>query len=79
MVGYSNIDGLGQAGIERSFNNFLKESSEPLALTIDVRLQHVLRREVLKSMKDFTAKSRSRNFNECSNWRSSRGDIFARF
>ncbi|HRK97152.1 MAG TPA: penicillin-binding protein 2 [Alphaproteobacteria bacterium] len=57
MVGYSNIDGLGQAGIERSFNNLLKESSEPLALTIDVRLQHVLRREVLKSMKDFTAKA----------------------
>jgi len=57
MVGYSNIDGDGQAGIERSFNRLLKDSKEPLKLTLDIRLQHILRREVKKAIKDFTAKA----------------------
>lgn len=57
MVGYSNIDGKGQAGVERSFNNLLRTSGEPLTLTVDVRLQHIMRREVSRAMKDFTAKA----------------------
>lgn len=55
MVGYCNIDGDGLAGVERSFNHLLKTSKEPLKLTLDVRLQHIIRRELQKAIKDFTA------------------------
>lgn len=55
MVGYCNVDGDGLAGVERSFNHLLKTSKEPLKLTLDVRLQHIVRREVQKAIKDFTA------------------------
>lgn len=55
MVGYSDVDGNGLAGIERSFNGLLNESKEPLRLSIDVRLQHILRREVKRAITDFTA------------------------
>lgn len=57
MVGYSNIDGKGQAGIERSFDQLLKDNKTPLQLTIDTRLQHIVRREVGQAIKDFTAKA----------------------
>ena len=55
MLGYTDIDGKGQAGIERSFNKYLAMGEEPLQLTIDIRLQHALRREILKTIKDFNA------------------------
>ncbi|MEK7802001.1 MAG: penicillin-binding protein 2, partial [Pseudomonadota bacterium] len=55
MVGYTDIDGNGLSGIERSFNGLLKQSSDPIQLTLDVRLQHILRREVKKAISDFTA------------------------
>lgn len=56
LVGYTNIDDRGLAGLERSFDKHL-HSGEELKLTLDVRLQHVLHREVSKAMKDFTAKA----------------------
>ena len=55
MVGYSDVDGNGLAGIERSFNQLVKESKEPIRLSIDIRLQHILRREVKRAITDFTA------------------------
>lgn len=55
MVGYSDVDGNGLAGIERSFNTLLNGSKDPLRLSIDVRLQHILRREVNRAISDFTA------------------------
>lgn len=55
MVGYSDVDGNGLAGIERSFNALLNDTKEPLRLSIDVRLQHILRREVKRAISDFTA------------------------
>jgi cell division protein FtsI (penicillin-binding protein 3) len=54
MVGYSDLDGNGLAGIERSFNKLLNDSKEPLQLSIDIRLQHILRREVKRAITDFT-------------------------
>jgi len=57
MVGYSDVDGKGLAGIERSFNTLLSQSKDPLRLSIDVRLQHILRREVKSAINDFTAKA----------------------
>jgi len=55
MVGYSDIDGNGLAGIERSFNALLVKSEDPIRLSIDVRLQHILRREIKRAIADFTA------------------------
>ena len=57
IVGYANIDGKGQAGIELSFNNLLRGSNDPLQLTIDVRLQHIMKREIKAAMKAYTAKA----------------------
>ncbi len=54
MVGYTTIDRKGLAGVERSFDNYLN-NGDALSLTIDLRLQHVLRRELAKAVKDFSA------------------------
>ena len=56
MVGYGSVDGQGLAGIERSFNDLLVKGGKPLALTLDIRLQHILRREAKKAISDFSAK-----------------------
>ncbi|MFA7276470.1 MAG: penicillin-binding protein 2 [Pseudobdellovibrionaceae bacterium] len=53
MVGYTDIDGKGLGGVERSFNKLLETSQDTLELTLDMRFQHVLRREVKKAMTDF--------------------------
>lgn len=57
MVGYSDVDGRGLAGVERSFNKIIAADKQPIKLTLDIRLQHILRRELQKTMNDFTAKA----------------------
>ena len=54
MLGYASLDNQGLAGIERSFDGLLSQGRD-VKLTLDVRLQHVLRREVLGAMEDFEA------------------------
>lgn len=54
MVGYTSVDNRGLAGIERSFNRRLGDGNS-LELTLDVRLQHALRREMEKAVHDFAA------------------------
>jgi len=53
IVGYSSIDDHGLAGLEASFDKLLLENNEPLVTTIDVRIQHALRREVGAAIKQF--------------------------
>ena len=55
IVGFTNIDGHGLMGIERSFDPQLLKGGAPLALSLDVRLQHILRRETRKTIADFSA------------------------
>jgi len=55
IIGYAGVDNQGLAGIERSFDNLLL-SGESLALSIDVRLQHVLKRELSGAVEKFEAK-----------------------
>ena len=57
FVGYTDVDGKGLGGVERSFNKVLASQDDPLALTLDVRLQHALRREIRSAIKEFTAKA----------------------
>lgn len=54
IVGFGDIDGKGLGGIERNFNTLLESGSKPLQLTIDIRLQHIVRRELKKSIRDFS-------------------------
>jgi cell division protein FtsI (penicillin-binding protein 3) len=55
VVGYSGIDNKGLAGIERSFDAALEGTREPLQLSIDIRLQAILREEMEKTIADFSA------------------------
>lgn len=54
IVGYTNVDDKGTAGLEAGFDKLLLEGDEPLLTTIDVRIQHALRREVGTAMKKFS-------------------------
>jgi cell division protein FtsI (penicillin-binding protein 3) len=56
VVGYTGIDNAGFAGIERGLDDTLKQRTEPLQLSIDLRLQYILREEVQRVIDDFTAK-----------------------
>ena len=58
VIGYTDVDGLGVAGMERSFNDLLSDPSkraEPLMLSIDSRLQQALEHELLDAMTTFSA------------------------
>jgi cell division protein FtsI (penicillin-binding protein 3) len=55
LLGHTNIDSAGQMGIERRFNDELADRQTPLQLSIDTRVQHTLRRELTRSMSEFSA------------------------
>lgn len=55
IVGAAGVDGQGLAGIEGGFNDLLSSRDMPLHLTMDVRLQHVLKREIAATVKEFNA------------------------
>lgn len=54
IVGFTDIDGHGLGGVERNFNALLETGEKPLKLTIDIRLQHIVRRELKKAIKEFS-------------------------
>jgi cell division protein FtsI (penicillin-binding protein 3) len=56
VVGYTGIDNAGFAGVERALNEVLKGRRDPLELSLDLRLQYVLREEMQRVIDDFTAK-----------------------
>lgn len=55
VLGGVDVDSHGVAGVERAFDKRLRESSEPLRLSIDVRVQGVMRDELAKSKEEFQA------------------------
>ena len=55
IIGFTDIDNHGIAGIERQFESRLAEEHAPLALSMDIRLQHILREELSRSVHDFNA------------------------
>lgn len=59
VVGATSIDGQGIAGLEAFLENVLTTSQEPLVSSLDVRLQHILRREVIAAKERFSAKAGS--------------------
>ena len=56
LVGYADRDGLGLSGVERSFDDILARGDD-VNLSLDLRLQHAVKREVSKAMTDFNAKA----------------------
>lgn len=65
VVGFTSVDGMGLAGIERYFDKTLSRPNEdgspkePLVLSMDVRMQHAVRDTLLKTVKEFKAKAAS--------------------
>ena len=58
VIGYTDIDGHGVAGMERAFDQRLADHAtrgEPLALSIDSRVQQALEHELLDAMTHFSA------------------------
>jgi cell division protein FtsI (penicillin-binding protein 3) len=53
VVGYTDLDGNGIAGIEKEYDTFLKEGSSNLQLSLDTRVQDVLNFELSKAIKKY--------------------------
>ena len=57
VVGYTDIDGRGLAGIEQAFDErLLADSAGDVALSLDVRVQQMVRDELLRTVETFSAK-----------------------
>jgi len=60
VVGFTDPDGQGLAGVEHAFEGRLSEPNrvaEPLALSLDLRVQHALADEIGAAMERFSAKA----------------------
>lgn len=55
VVGGVDVDAHGVAGVERFFDERLRDNAEPLRLSLDVRVQAAVRDELAKSMAEFRA------------------------
>ena len=58
VIGFTDIDGHGVAGMERAFDKYLSDPAtrgEPLTLSIDSRIQQALEAELLGAMTHFSA------------------------
>ncbi len=55
VLGYTNIDNQGLGGVERKFNDLLLSQEAPLKLSLDIRVQHVMRDELLAGIEKFSA------------------------
>ena len=55
VLGGVDVDGHGVAGIEKFFETRLRDNPEPLKLSLDLRVQAVMRDELSKAVTDFTA------------------------
>ena len=54
-VGFTDLDDNGLAGVERFFNNDLRGAVQPLALSLDLRVQHVMTQVLRETMAEFQA------------------------
>ncbi len=55
VTGFTDIDNRGLAGVEQSFDDVLHEGRRQLALSLDIRIQNILREEIVRAMTDFRA------------------------
>lgn len=57
LIGYTDVDGHGISGIEKFANKQLEKGDEPVKLTLDLRIQHIMHRELAASIEKFHAKA----------------------
>lgn len=58
VLGYVDVDSKGIAGIERGFEDFLRDEdgrADPLQLSLDMRIQAIVHQEVQSAIKEFKA------------------------
>lgn len=55
LIGFCDIDGNGLAGVENYFDSYLLKSSEPLKLSIDIKIQHIVAKILEEAIKEFKA------------------------
>lgn len=55
VIGRCDIDGVGVSGIEAAFDTFLRTQNSDLKLSIDIRVQHVVRDELAAAIAKFQA------------------------
>jgi len=55
VLGFSDIDNKGISGVEKFFNDTLRTQPDPLQLSLDLRLQHIVRQELQVSVDKFQA------------------------
>lgn len=55
ILGYTDVDGRGIAGVERAFDREMGFDGEDIRLTVDLRIQHILHRELQKAKDTFQA------------------------
>jgi cell division protein FtsI (penicillin-binding protein 3) len=55
VVGGTDIDNVGISGIEKVFDQSLRESTNPIALSVDTKVQHAVRDELQKGIAEFSA------------------------
>jgi cell division protein FtsI (penicillin-binding protein 3) len=55
VVGYAGLDNKGLAGIERGFDDDLRSRHGPLQLSVDLRVQAILRAEIARQTTEFKA------------------------
>ena len=55
IIGYNSVDHTGIAGLEKTFDAALKKSSKPLQLSLDIRLQNIMRDALAEGIRNFSA------------------------
>ncbi len=56
VIGFTGVDNNGLAGIEQGFDKRLKaDPNSPLQLSLDVRLQHIIKKELAATVEEFRA------------------------
>ena len=55
VVGLTDIDNIGIAGIEKKLDARLRQQIQPARLALDVRVQNIMRRELAAAIKEFRA------------------------
>ncbi len=53
VLGHTDVDNRGLAGIERHLNQQLRKNHTPLKLSIDIRVQHAIRKELATAVRQF--------------------------
>ncbi len=56
ILGYTDVDNYGISGIEKGLDAELRAKAEPVKLSLDIRLQHVLKDEISKGIQEFGAR-----------------------